>query len=215
MRSDDVHQQYKTTNLLRIRLETHQRYSEAPLDLNAQCAEVLALDKDEALLDVGCGPGMFLRHLRSHGHRGRLAGLDRSAAMIAEAAAATAGAEITWFTGVADRLPFADGEFAAVSARHMLYHVPDIPAALHEFARVVGPGGVVFAATNGERNTRGLVELEAAIARHFDLDEQPEATRNFDTGNAGTNCVRSSRTSRRRCCPARWCSPTRDPSSTT
>jgi hypothetical protein len=34
----------------------------------------------------------------------------------------------------------------------MLYHVPDIPAALGESARVAGPGGVVFAATNGSHS---------------------------------------------------------------
>ena len=112
--------------------------------------------------------------------------MDQSAAMIAEAgqAAQGAGAVIEWFTGVADALPFADGEFAVLSARHMLYHVPDIPAALGEFARVVGPGGVVFAATNGERNTPGLGELEEGIAQRFGLEEGPEPSRRFNTGNA-------------------------------
>jgi ubiquinone/menaquinone biosynthesis C-methylase UbiE len=183
---DDVHQQYKTTDRLRIRVETHRRYSEAPLDLDAQCAEVLGLAGDEALLDVGCGPGVFLRYLRGRGHRGRLAGLDQSTAMVAEAgrAAQGAGAVIEWFTGLADALPFADGEFAVISARHMLYHVPDIPAALSEFARVVGPGGVVFVATNGERNTPGLGELADEIAQRFGLEEGSEPSRMFNTGNA-------------------------------
>jgi len=134
MRSDDVRQQYKTTDLLRIRVETHERYSEAPLDLDAECAEVLVLAGDETLLDVGCGPGVFLRYLRGRGHRGRLAGLDQSTAMVAEAGrtARDAGIAIDWFTGLADALPFADGEFTTLSARHMLYYVPDIPTALRE-----------------------------------------------------------------------------------
>lgn len=184
MQSEDVIRQYQTTDLLRIRAETHRLYTEAPLDLDERCAAVLGLDGDEALLDVGCGPGVFLRHLRSHGHRGRLAGLDQSPAMLAEAERKAPGAGITWAEGVADDLPFADGEFAVLSARHMLYHVPDIPAALREFARVVGAGGVVLAATNGERNTPGLVELEYAVAERFGLEAVPEATRSFDTGNA-------------------------------
>jgi len=184
--SDSVHQQYKTTDLLRIRADTHRHHSEAPLDLDAACAEVLGLAGDEALLDVGCGPGAFLRYLRGGGHRGRLAGLDQSTAMIAEAerTAGDAGIAIDWFTGQADELPFAAGEFAMLSARHMLYHVPDIPAALREFARVVGPGGVVLAATNGERNMAGLRGLEDEIARRFGLEEGPEPTETFNTGNA-------------------------------
>lgn len=182
MIGDGVYQQYKTTDLLRIRVETHRRFAETPLDLDAECAAVLGLAGDEALLDVGCGPGAFLRYLRDRGHRGRLAGLDQSPAMIGEAR--RAGDGIDWHSGQADALPFAEGEFSVLSARHMLYHVPDVSAALREFARVVGPGGVVFAATNGERNTPGLGDLEEAIAREFGLETGPEMTRTFNTGNA-------------------------------
>jgi SAM-dependent methyltransferase len=182
MRSDDVRQQYKTTDLLRIRRETHQKYSERPLDLDAECAAVLGLGGDEALLDVGCGPGVFLRYLRTGGHRGRLAGVDQSDAMIAEAQRSEP--EVEWYRGQADALPFADGEFAVLSARHMLYHVPEIPAALHEFARVVGPGGVVIAATNGERNTPGLGDLEDEVVLEFGLEAVPVMTRTFNATNA-------------------------------
>ena len=194
MQLDDVYQQYKTPDLLRIRVETHQRYTEHPLDLDQACAKVLGLTGDEALLDVGCGPGAFLRHLRAHGHRGRLAGLDQSPAMVAEAAhrsqaaassdAAAEAAPIEWFQGLADALPFADGEFSVLSARHMLYHVPDIPAALRSFARVVIPGGVVLAVTNSARNTPGLADLEDALAAEFGLEESPDTAGPFNTGNA-------------------------------
>jgi SAM-dependent methyltransferase len=184
MQSDDVQRQYKTAGLLRIRAETHRRYSEAPIDADAECAAVLGLSGDEALLDVGCGPGAFLRYLSGHGHHGRLAGLDQSRAMITEAERVAAGTGIEWFTGRADALPFAAAEFGLLSARHMLYHVPDIPAALREFARVVRPGGVVLATTNAERTTPGLTELEAGIARQFGLGEGPRATLSFHTGNA-------------------------------
>ncbi len=186
MRIDDVQHQYQTTDLLRIRVETHQRYTEQPLDLDAECAAVLGLSGDEALLDVGCGPGAFLRYLRAQGHRGRLAGLDQSAAMLADAAALAdpAAPALEFHQGVADALPFADGEFSVVSARHMLYHVPDIPAALRAFARVLAPGGVVLAVTNGPRNTPGIADLEDAVAARFGLDPSPRTAEPFHTENA-------------------------------
>ncbi|MBR7834549.1 class I SAM-dependent methyltransferase [Actinospica durhamensis] len=190
MQLEDVQQQYQTTDLLRIRVETHQRYTEQPLDLDQACTNVLGLTGDEALLDVGCGPGAFLRHLRAQGHRGRLAGLDQSRAMVAEAAErsqATGSSDadpLEWFQGLADALPFADGEFSALSARHMLYHVPDVPAALRSFARVVVPGGVVLAVTNGVRNTPGLADLEDALATEFGLEHSPDTARPFNAGNA-------------------------------
>jgi len=161
--------QYSTAELLRIRAETHARYTERFVDLDLECAMVLDLAEDESLLDVGCGPGAFLRYLRAHGYTGRLAGLDQSVGMIATAKKSSAVSGIEWHVGEADALPFPDGAFTAVSARHMLYHVPDIQAALTEFARVVGPGGTVLAATNGADNLPHATALADDLLAHFGL----------------------------------------------
>jgi ubiquinone/menaquinone biosynthesis C-methylase UbiE len=180
----EVQQQYQTTDLLRIRVETHTRHSERQIDLDAECVRALGLIGGESLLDVGCGPGAFPRYLRVHGHTGRLAGLDQSAAMIAAATEATAGMEIEWFTGEANALPFPDRSFAIISARHMLYHVPDIPAALREFARVVGAGGTAFAVTNSQRGLPHIDALRADMLAHFGLPIPPLPSMTFGIENA-------------------------------
>lgn len=184
MITPDVKQQYQTTDLLRIRVETHARHSERQIDLDAECVRALGLSGDEALLDVGCGPGAFPRYLRAHGHTGRLAGLDQSPAMIAAASDGSAGTGIKWFTGEANALPFPDGAFAAISARHMLYHVPDIPGALREFARVVVPGGTVFAATNSQRGLPHIDALRSDMLAHFGLPLPPLPAATFGIENA-------------------------------
>src|ERR1700683_2753522 len=64
-------------------------------------------------------------------------------------------------------LPFRDGTFDVVLAAHMLYHVPDRPAAVRELRRVLAPGGVCIAVTNGARHLRslrGLVERSVRTA---------------------------------------------------
>jgi len=43
--------------------------------------------------------------------------------------------------GRLERLPFADGAFDVVVAADVLEHVPDLPAAVAELARVLAPGG--------------------------------------------------------------------------
>lgn len=186
MVSANVQQQYRTTNLLQTRIDTHARYSERTFGagLHAECAKALRLTGDESLLDVGCGPGAFGRHLRAHGHTGRLAGLDQSAAMIAAATAASAGMEIDWHVGKVDHLPFPNGAFDIISARHMLYHVADIPAALRELARVVGPNGTVFATTNSRENLPLIGALENDLAAHFGLSVPPESSVMFNTSDA-------------------------------
>lgn len=42
--------------------------------------------------------------------------------------------------GVAERLPFADASFDGALAMNVLHHVPDLPAATRELARVLRPG---------------------------------------------------------------------------
>jgi len=180
----EVQQQYRTTDPLRIRVETHARYSERQIDLDAECVRALGLVGSESLLDVGCGPGAFPRYLRAHGHTGRLAGLDQSAAMIAAATETSAALEVEWFRGEANALPFPDGAFDVISARHMLYHVPEIPSALREFARVVGPGGTVFAVTNGQHGMPHIATLRNDMLAHLCLPIPPLSSATFSIENA-------------------------------
>ena len=54
----EVAAQYATDRHLRTRMETHERYSVGPR-LEPEVDRLLALRGDEALLDVGTGPGDF------------------------------------------------------------------------------------------------------------------------------------------------------------
>lgn len=56
-------------------------------------------------------------------------------------AAADAPVPVRVTDGVATRLPASDGEFDAVVFSGLLCSVPEVPAALEEFARVLRPGG--------------------------------------------------------------------------
>jgi ubiquinone/menaquinone biosynthesis C-methylase UbiE len=186
MVTPDIRQQYQTTDPLQTRILTHQRYSERDVDLHAACRDALALTGGEALLDVGCGPGEFVVRLRADGHTGRLAGLDQSEGMIAAARAAAQKqqAVIEWFVGEANALPFHDGEWEIISARHMLYHVPDIRGALREFARVVGLHGRVLATTNAGTDHPHMSALRADMYAHFALPGPPRINLSFRVENA-------------------------------
>lgn len=61
-------------------------------------------------------------------------------------------------------IPFRGSVFDAVIANHMLYHVPDLPAALKEIRRVLKPGGCLCATTNGEAH---LQEIRDWKSRFF------------------------------------------------
>ncbi len=112
----------------------------------------------ERVLEIGCGEGGNLHHLRARSPGLRLFGVDFSPAKVAFARNAT-GAH----TAAADatRLPFADCSFDAVLIRDLLHHLPNRLHAMKEARRVLKPGGRL---TLVEPNRRSLlVLLQAAL----------------------------------------------------
>jgi 2-polyprenyl-6-hydroxyphenyl methylase/3-demethylubiquinone-9 3-methyltransferase len=121
------------------------------------------------VLDAGCGGGLVAKTLAAAG--AVVVGLDRSLGSLGVArraigppATTPLGAAPDAFhpgafhpdafhpggfhpggfhpvRGRLERLPFADGTFDAVVAADVLEHVPDLPAAVGEIARVLAPGG--------------------------------------------------------------------------
>ena len=100
----------------------------------------------ERILDVATGTGMVAAELLARADC-TVVGLDQSAEMLAGArarfAANPGGARVQLIEGQAERLPFADATFDAVTFTYLLRYVDDPPATLRELARVVRPGGRV------------------------------------------------------------------------
>ena len=109
---------------------------------------MLAPQPDDELLDIGCGPGVFLadraRDVRT------VAGLDTSPLMLREAekrlADRIAAGTARLVLGNAVALPFGDSEFSAVTAIFA-------PAKHAEVFRVLRPGGRVVVADNDPRKS--------------------------------------------------------------
>jgi 2-polyprenyl-6-hydroxyphenyl methylase / 3-demethylubiquinone-9 3-methyltransferase len=104
------------------------------------------------VLDAGCGGGLVARELAAAG--AEVVGVDRSLGSLGVARRAVGRRgpgnpegvprSIGSFKpaqGRLERLPFADGGFDAVVAADVLEHLPDLPAAVDELARVLAPGG--------------------------------------------------------------------------
>jgi ubiquinone/menaquinone biosynthesis C-methylase UbiE len=104
----------------------------------------------ESVLDIGCGTGTLAIAAKQRvGPAGKVYGVDASPEMLARAGkkANKAGAEVVFKNGIAEALPFPDGEFDAVLSTVMLHHLgrKARQQCAHEVRRVLKPGGRVLA----------------------------------------------------------------------
>jgi demethylmenaquinone methyltransferase/2-methoxy-6-polyprenyl-1,4-benzoquinol methylase len=96
------------------------------------------------VLDVATGTGMVAAELLARWAGCTVVGIDQSPQMLAGARARFAGdGRVELVEGQAERLPFADDSFDALTFTYLLRYVDDPPATLRELARVVRPGGRV------------------------------------------------------------------------
>lgn len=160
-----VAQQYRDGANLGARAQLHARFSTNRLGWQRWCFERLALPPNARVLELGCGPGWSWRENRERIPPGwALTLTDLSPGMLDEARAnlSELGRPLRFECVDARALPFADASYDAVIAHHMLYHVPDRSRALGEIARVLAPGGCLYAATNGSQN---MIELDELVAQ--------------------------------------------------
>ena len=105
----------------------------------------------EAILEIGCGNGLFVRSLaEAVGSTGKACGIDLSEDQVSAARVNCAGlSNVELQIANALTLPFARDSFDAATTIHTLEYIDDVPRALAEMHRVLKPGGrLVNFATN-------------------------------------------------------------------
>jgi ubiquinone/menaquinone biosynthesis C-methylase UbiE len=119
----------------------------------------MAIGRAQPVLDLGCGVGALLPHLREAATDALVVGLDRTEAMVA-----LAPADFARVVGEAARLPFRDACLEAVAMAFMLFHLPEPSAGLDEVGRVLRPGGTLGVLTwGGENTSRAFLEWDAEL----------------------------------------------------
>jgi SAM-dependent methyltransferase len=134
--------------------------------------EALELTNEDRLLDVGCGGGAFIRHVRETVGC-EVAGVDHSRSMVRLAAPFAA-------LGDAQALPFRTGYFTAASSIVAFMFFPDPLLALGELRRVLDPEegrGAVWTASPESRGTPASPEPVASRGRFYTDDELVELGR--------------------------------------
>jgi len=181
-----VQEQYTDADKLRIRIETHERYSRGDTErIVDDCVAALAPSPGLQVLDVGCGAGSC--HPRIANAGAAVVGVDLMAGMLREARAADTALDPlpALVRADAQALPFPVMSFDRILCAGVLYHVQGCERALLEMRRVLRPGGRVIISTNGAYAMRRIYELHRNAARelgyeplpitpgHFTMDDLP------------------------------------------
>jgi SAM-dependent methyltransferase len=102
-------------------------------DNSAACIDRIAASiQGETVLDVGCGTGYLLNHLKRERPDLALTGVD----FIVEDGTRTRHPDIRFEQANIENLPFADASFDTVICTHVLEHILDFHGALSELRRV-------------------------------------------------------------------------------
>ncbi|WP_354080170.1 methyltransferase domain-containing protein [Constrictibacter sp. MBR-5] len=116
-------------------------------DAGAWAVGLLEVGPADRVLEIGFGPGVALKRLSGLVTKGRIAGVDVSTRMMAQAKARNAAAirrgRVELHRGVAESLPFAEASFEKVLAVNSVQVWSDAAAGLAEVRRILVPGGQV------------------------------------------------------------------------
>jgi trans-aconitate methyltransferase len=143
--------------------DTYARNARFVSDLGAGVFELLAPQRGERVLDLGCGDGALTERLVAAGCR--VIAVDSSPEQIGAARARGLDAR----RGRAETLPF-KAEFDAVFSNAVLHWIPDAAAVLASVRRALKPGGRFVAEFGGAGcvQTVRLALIEAANRRGLD-----------------------------------------------
>ncbi|PFG05366.1 class I SAM-dependent methyltransferase [Bacillus sp. es.034] len=110
--------------------------------------ENLNLQKNERILEIGCGAGFALKQIVSLSGGHNVTGLDLSETLLQSAAVrnkkAISQKQMALVHGSVEEMPFPDEEFTAVFSIHSVYFWEDLFKSLQEIERVLAPEGTVL-----------------------------------------------------------------------
>lgn len=156
-----VREQYKTDEKLRLRNKLHS-YNINKTDWTNWCFSKMQFPSNARILELGCGMGDFWnKNSSSIKDDWNITLSDFSEGMLnsAKENLRQISHNFSFKQIDAQDIPYKDGSFDVVIARHMLYLVPDIEKAVSEIKRVLTKGGVFYVTTNSNEAMAELNEL--------------------------------------------------------
>lgn len=175
--------QYEDASNLAARQVLDARFSTADVSLHEWLFDQFDLPDTADVLSLGAGHGvLWVTNADRIPDGWEVTVTDAFQGMVMDAMETLEDVDREFHFDVVDArdVPYPDDSFDAVTANHVLYHLADADreTALREIRRVLRPGGVCYASTNGEANLAELYDVAS------EFGEIPETT-GFSLENGG------------------------------
>ena len=181
------HEDYPDAGTLDERVRLHDECSTNPYGWQRWVMDQIAPHLRGRVLEVGTGPGYLwienASRLLSDFH---LVLSDRSKGMLNDASTRLAGVGVTadWILCDVNHLPFQGLVFDTVIANHVLFLLEEPAKGVHQLARCLRPGGMLFATTNHRDHLQRLMDLFIELSEdHFGHLQQREISRRRERFN--------------------------------
>jgi SAM-dependent methyltransferase len=158
--------------------------------LAAALADAAGVGAGMRVLDVGCGPGGLTRELVGRVGAERVAAIDPAPQFTAACRRRNPGVDVR--DGVAEELPWADGEFDATLCSLVIAFMRDPDRGVREMARVTRPGRTV-AACMWDTAAGGMTMLRIFWTAVGQVDQGVEGERRMAGGAEGEIVARFER----------------------
>ncbi|WP_142860279.1 methyltransferase domain-containing protein [Salinigranum halophilum] len=139
-------------------------------EMRAEALSMIDIQRDDRVLDVGCGTGFATEGLLEH--TDDVHGLDQSVHQMERAFEKFGKRDrVKFYRGDAERLPFKDDTFDVVWSSGSIEYWPNPVDALVEFRRVVKPGNQVLVVGPDDPKSSVFQKLADAIMLFYDEEE--------------------------------------------
>ncbi|ACV11606.1 Methyltransferase type 11 [Halorhabdus utahensis DSM 12940] len=137
--------------------------------MRTEALDLLDIDADDRVLDVGCGTGFGTEGILEH--TDDVYGLDQSPHQLEKATTKLGDDPVQFCFGDAERLPFADDSFDVVWSSGSIEYWPNPVSALRECRRVARPGGQVLVVGPNYPRSSIFQKLADAIMLFYDAED--------------------------------------------
>ena len=100
------------------------------------------LESESSILDIGCGPGFWVRQFCRMGLNVFACDLSKTAVELTKKSLKLYGLTAQLSEGNAETLPYKDESFDYINCQGVIHHTPNTAVCVGEFFRVLKPGGL-------------------------------------------------------------------------